>query len=100
MHVLRVSVMVLIMPRTARIVIPHLPHHVTQRGNNRHDIFFTSDDYTCYLECLREECERFDVRVIGYCLMTNHVHLIAIPKTEGGLAKAVGRKVFRTATKS
>ena len=87
--------MVLNMPRTARIVIPHLPHHVTQRGNNRQDVFFTSDDYTCYLEYLREECERFGVRVIGYCLMTNHVHLIAIPKTEGGLAKAVGRTHWR-----
>jgi len=79
------------MPRIARVVIPGLPHHLTQRGNNRQDVFFVDDDRRAYLELLREQAERFGLRLVGYCLMTNHVHLIAIPEREDSLAKAVGR---------
>ena len=64
------------MPRTARIVIPNVPHHVTQRGNNRPDVFFTADDRRVYLELLLQRCTADDVAVLGYCLMTNHVHLL------------------------
>ena len=46
------------MPRVARTVIPNVPHHVTQRGNNRQDVFFVDDDRREYLECLRRESER------------------------------------------
>ena len=83
------------MPRTARIVTPGLPLHVTQRGNNRQDVFFVADDYRCYLEFLRENAERFGLGVLGFCLMTNHVHLIVVPKTADALAKAVGRTHWR-----
>ena len=79
------------MPRVARIVIPDCPHHVTQRGNNRQDVFFVDDDRVRYLEILGEQAERFGVTVEGYCLMTNHVHLIATPHAADSLAKAVGR---------
>ncbi len=67
------------MPRVARIVLPGLPHHVTQRGNNRQDVFFVDDDRRVYLELLREHSERFGLRVLGYCLMTNHVHIVGTP---------------------
>jgi len=79
------------MPRVARIVLPGLPNHVTQRGNNRQDVFFVPDDYRTYLNILREQSERHGVRLQGYCLMTNHVHLIATPPSPEALAKAVGR---------
>ena len=79
------------MPRVARIVIPGCPHHVTQRGNNRQDVFLVDDDRRAYLEILREQAERFGLSVSGYCLMTNHVHLIATPAGPESLAKAVGR---------
>ena len=79
------------MPRTARIVIPGLPHHVTQRGNNRQDVFFTDADRKVYLELLGRQCKTFGLTIDGYCLMTNHIHLIATPRDEGSLAKAVGR---------
>jgi len=79
------------MPRVARIVIPGCPHHITQRGNNRQDVFFVDDDRRAYLEILREQSERFGLTVSGYCLMTNHVHLIATPAGPESLAKAVGR---------
>ena len=79
------------MSRTARIVIPGCPHHVTQRGNNRQDVFFTDADRTHYLDLLAEQSERFGLTVEGYCLMTNHVHLVVTPRREESLAKAVGR---------
>ena len=82
------------MPRQARIVIPGLAHHVTQRGNNRQDVFFVDEDRLAYLEPLREQCAKHAVRVLGYCLMTNHVHLVATPATEEGLLHAVGRAHF------
>ena len=83
------------MPRVARIVMPQMPHHVVQRGNNRQSVFFTDDDRRVYLAMLREESQRFGLQVVGYCLMTNHLHLIAVPAREESLAKAVGRAHFR-----
>ncbi len=82
------------MPRVARIVMPQMPHHVVQRGNNRQSVFFTDDDRRVYLAMLREESQRFGLQVVGYCLMTNHLHLIAVPAREESLAKAVGRAHF------
>ena len=79
------------MPRLARVVAPGVPHHVTQRGNNRQDVFFVDDDRRAYLDVLAEQAERFELRVLGYCLMTNHVHLVVVPEREESLAKAVGR---------
>ena len=60
-------------------------HHVTQRGNNRQDVFFVDDDRRVYLELLAQQAPRFGLSVQGYCLMTNHVHL---------LAKTLGRTHF------
>jgi putative transposase len=82
------------MPRVARIVIPDVPHHVIQRGNNRQDVFFVNEDRRVYLRLLREQVERFRLDVIGYSLMTNHVHLVVLPHAADSLAKAVGRTDF------
>jgi putative transposase len=82
------------MPRTARIVIPGLPHHVTQRGNNRQDVFFVDDDRRVYLALLAEQAEKYGLGVLGYVLMTNHVHLLVVPSREESLAKMVGRTHF------
>jgi putative transposase len=79
------------MPRTARIVVPGLAHHLTQRGNNRQDVFFVDDDRRAYLQILARQCARYGAGVLGYCLMTNHVHLIIVPRLADSLAKAVGR---------
>ncbi|UCC97992.1 MAG: transposase [Phycisphaerales bacterium] len=85
------------MPRLARTVAVGFAHHITQRGNNRHDVFFVDDDRRVYLELLKEQADKYGLDVIGYCLMSNHVHLIAIPHAEDALAKAVGRTHFRYA---
>ncbi|MHC4258588.1 MAG: transposase [Planctomycetota bacterium] len=83
------------MPRTARIVVPDVPHHITQRGNNRQDVFFVDDDRRVYLSILKEQSEHYGLELLGWCLMTNHIHLIGRPSTPDSLAKALGRTHFR-----
>jgi len=78
------------MARLARIVVPGLPHHVTQRGNRRQKIFFEDGDYALYRDLLAERCRKSGVVVWAYCLMPNHVHLILVPATADGLALALG----------
>ena len=78
------------MPRLARIVVPNLPHHVTQRGNLRQAIFFEPGDQRVYLHHLAKQAREAGVAVWAYCLMPNHVHLILVPGDESGLARAVG----------
>ena len=70
-------------------------HHITQRGNNRQDVFFVDDDRHVYLELLKEQAGRYGLGIVGYCLMGNHVHIIAIPQAEDSLATAIGRTHFR-----
>jgi putative transposase len=77
------------MPRLARTVFAGLPHHVTQRGNRREDVFFTDDDRRAYLAWLKAYCDEHAVAILAYCLMTNHVHLIAVPDSEDGLQRAL-----------
>ncbi len=78
------------MARLARLVIPGLPHHITQRGNRRQQTFFNDGDYAAYMELMANWCREEGVEVWSYCLMPNHVHLIASPKTENGLRRAIG----------
>lgn len=78
------------MPRTARLVLAGLPHHVTQRGNRRQPTFFADEDYALYLRLLRHACEKVGTRVWAWCLMPNHVHLILSPTREDGLSAALG----------
>jgi putative transposase len=78
------------MARIARVVASGLAHHVTQRGNRRQTTFFTEEDYRYYLDQLAEWCACHDVLIWSYCLMPNHVHLIAVPKEEDGLKLAIG----------
>jgi len=83
------------MPRLARAVAVDCPHHITQRGNNRQDIFFVDDDRHIFLGLLKEQSDKYGLEVLAYCLMTNHIHLVAIPHKEVSLANAVGRTAFR-----
>ncbi len=70
------------MPRRARIVVPGIPWHIIQRGNNRSACFYTDDDYHKYLDTLKEQAEKYECQIHAYCLMTNHVHLLLTPKYE------------------
>lgn len=78
------------MARMARVVAPGIPHHVTQRGNRRQETFFSDDDYRAYLELMAQWCSLCAVEVWAYCLMANHVHLIVVPESEGGMRRAIG----------
>ncbi len=77
------------MSRTARIVVPGLPHHLTQRGNRGQPVFFTDRDRQRYLVWLAEGAARYGLRVWAYCLMTNHVHLVVVPTGAHSLARAL-----------
>ena len=78
------------MARIARVIAPGIPHHITQRGNRRQKTFFLDDDYRMYLNLMAEWCKRHKVEVWAYCLMPNHVHLLAVPESEDGLRRAIG----------
>ncbi|HYP68381.1 MAG TPA: transposase [Thiobacillaceae bacterium] len=77
------------MPRLSRTVFAGIPHHITQRGNRRENIFFTDEDREAYLSWLKEYCEKFAVEILAYCLMTNHVHLVAVPSADDGLHRVL-----------
>lgn len=67
------------MPRRARLVVPDVPHHITQRGRDRRTIFFTAGDATRYVALLTEACRQRRTRCLAWCLMSNHLHLILVP---------------------
>jgi putative transposase len=77
------------MGRFTRVVAVDVPHHVTQRGNGRRFVLDGDADRTIYLKLLRENIDLYGVALIGYCLMSNHIHLIAIPHKVDGLAQAL-----------
>jgi putative transposase len=77
------------MARLPRVVIVDVPHHVTQRGNARQVILACDADRATYLELLRDYSQLYALSVLGYCLMSNHVHLIAVPQTSQALAQCL-----------
>ncbi len=78
------------MPRIARVIAPSYPHHIIQRGNRRQRTFFSDADYAAYIDLMGEWCRHHGVDIWAYCLMPNHVHLIAVPQTEDSLRLAIG----------
>jgi putative transposase len=73
----------------ARLVVPGLPHHVTQQGNRRLETFFGAADYVAYRDLMGRYCRKAGTEVWAYCLMPNHVHLILVPSAEDGLRAAL-----------
>ena len=78
------------MPRMARVVCSGFPHHITQRGVRRYDVFLDDQDHVLYRELLNHYARRHGLGIATYCLMTNHVHIIGIPEHEDSIAKALG----------
>lgn len=77
------------MARLARIVALGVPHHVTQRGNARRPVFATDTDRLVYLDLLASNCRLHRLSVLGFCLMSNHVHLVAVPQRDGAMGQAL-----------
>ena len=75
------------MTRMARLVVPHHPHHITQRGNRRQRTFFGEEDFQTYFDLLVEAKRRSNVQVWAYCFMPNHVHLVVVPDHKDGLSQ-------------
>jgi putative transposase len=73
------------MPRAARIVVPGVAHHITQRGNRQQAIFFSEEDYRAYCSILAVALTRHNTRCLAWCLMPNHVHLMLVPVTADSL---------------
>lgn len=78
------------MARLARVVVPDIPHHITQRGNRRQSVFFSVSDRAEYISFLKVESAKNKVLIWAWCLMDNHVHFVAVPSTEESLAKTFG----------
>ena len=74
------------MPRIARVVVAGVPHHVTQRGNRREDVFFCDADRQRFLQMFLEYSQKHGLTALAYCLMTNHVHFVCVPRKQGSLA--------------
>ncbi len=70
------------MPRGPRIIIPGLPHHVTQRGNRKQVVFFDDKDRRHFLKLLLKYSRRSHVEIGSYCLIPNHYHLITRPPSK------------------
>jgi putative transposase len=79
------------MPRSARFVVPGVAHHVTQRGTDRQTVFHSRADRLTYLHLVREQASLGHVSILAYCLMSNHIHLVAVPEEEAALAEFMQR---------
>jgi putative transposase len=83
------------MPRRARVILPNVPVHLIQRGNNRQACFFADEDYCFYLDWLGDYARALRCSVHAYVLMTNHVHLLLAadrPSSVDRLMKALGQR--------
>ncbi len=76
-------------PRKPRVILPGEPHHVTQRGGRRQDVFFLEEDREVYLDIMRHYTRKFEVEVLAYCLMTNHVHHMLVPPHQDALKQVM-----------
>ena len=64
------------MPRIARVCAVGYPHHITQRGNNKEKVFFDDEDRRLYLDILQRYKNKYGIKILAYCLMRNHVHIL------------------------
>jgi putative transposase len=75
------------MARLPRLIIPNLPHYVSQHGNNKQDIFLDEEDYNAFRGWLKEASTRFEVAIHAYVLMPNQIRMLLTPATSDGLAR-------------
>jgi len=73
------------MPRQRRIVVPGVPHHITARGNRKQIVFHENNDYALYYSFLRIYSTKVNVKVLAWCLMPNHIHIVLVPNHEDDL---------------
>ncbi len=74
------------MPRSARLIVPGHMHHVVQRGNYKQIVFHKIQDFQKYAYWISKYALEYEVDIVAYCLMNNHVHFIVIPKRNDSLS--------------
>ena len=67
------------MSRPKRLFLPNTPLHIVQRGHDRQPVFVQRRDFEYYIANLADAKSEHSIRLYGYCLMTNHVHLLVAP---------------------
>jgi len=77
------------MSRIARVAVPGVSYHITQRGNGRRTVFYSDTDRQTYLRLLARYAREHRMNIQAYCLMSNHVHLVAVPQRPDSLARAM-----------
>ena len=83
------------MPRIARVVIPGIAHHITQRGNYQQVVFHSDTDREQYLLWIKQYSDKYNLKFWAYCLMDNHVHFIVVPEYEYSMAKTFNQAHMR-----
>lgn len=78
------------MPRMARVMVAGWPFHLTHRGNHKKRVFRGDADRALYLVLLRRFAEKYGMAIWAYCLMRNHIHLIAVGRKETSIPLAIG----------
>jgi len=78
------------MPRVNRVDVSDIVYHAINRANARMQIFDTEKDYLLFEKVLGEAKEKFNMRILSYCIMPNHWHLVLYPKQDGDLQKFMG----------
>src|SRR5271156_2673475 len=86
------------MARLARVVVVGVPHHITQRGNNHQYMLNADPDRLVYLDLLEQNAALYGFSLLGYCLMSNHVHLVGVPRLPTLLARTLKGTHGRFAT--
>ncbi len=78
------------MVKFARLIVPGCPHHVIQRGNRRQRVFFSDEDRAFFLILLGRAAHKHGISIWAYCLMDNHFHLVAVPKSKDSFSRGLG----------
>ena len=77
------------MARLRRVIAPGLPHHVTQRGNQKANVYRDEQDRKVYSRLLQERSNHYSIDILSYCLMTNHIHLVVVPHRKDSLSRGL-----------
>jgi len=78
------------MSRIERTSVGDYVYHVLNRANARVSVFDNDKDYHTFEAILEDAVAKFDMRLLSYCIMPNHWHLVLYPKKDGDLIKFMG----------
>lgn len=77
------------MPRIARALVDGFIYHIINRSNGRQTIFHQDEDYKAFVNLIKEARNRYSVKILAYCLMPNHFHIVMIPVKAEELSKCI-----------